>query len=408
MKNQKQKSIIIIWISLFILLTFLVFYIIGINSSLLVNNVFKNISLFLTIVSTISLFCGIFLLIKNKKRKGYTKKITWIFSSLVSLYVIGCITFLILLYGPVENFRNWLITTAMATMNHQHYCKWFYSDEQINKVLGSNYIDDGGRQTDPSLIDHTETINYANEYEKEILEREEGTLYKVINLDVNGAKAYLGVVYDASKIKVGYSKWLGRSGQYVYDMAKEQGSVLTINGGGFLDPGHNTKGERPVGVTISNGKIITDEKLALNSTYGIIGFNKDNTLVLMHDIDGQTALEAGVRDAVTMAPFLIVNGVPSFTKGNGGWGIAARTAIGQRKDGIVLFLVVDSNVSRTKGATMVDLVNIMQRYGAINAANLDGGTSSAMVVEGTMINDPIDSTGSHKTRGIPTVFNVIP
>ena len=65
MKNQKQKGIIIIWISLFILLTFLVFYIIGINSSLLVNNVFKNISLFLTIVSTISLFCGIFLLIKE-------------------------------------------------------------------------------------------------------------------------------------------------------------------------------------------------------------------------------------------------------------------------------------------------------------------------------------------------------
>lgn len=93
MKNQKQKSIIIIWISLFILLTFLVFYIIGINSSLLVNNVFKNISLGLIIVSVISLFCGIFLLIKNKKRKGYAKKITWIFSSLVSLYVIGCITF---------------------------------------------------------------------------------------------------------------------------------------------------------------------------------------------------------------------------------------------------------------------------------------------------------------------------
>ena len=50
----------------------------------------------------------------------------------------------------------------------------------------------------------------------------------------------------------------------------------------------------------------------------------------------------------------------------------------------------------------------MQRYGAINAANLDGGTSSAMVVEGTMINDPIDSAGRHRTRGIPTVINVIP
>ena len=96
-----------------------------------------------------------------------------------------------------------------------------------------------------------------------------------------------------------------------------------------------------------------------------------------------------------MAPFLIVNGKPSFIKGNGGWGIAARTAIGQRKDGIVLFLVVDSNYNRTKGATMADLVDIMQKYGAVNAANLDGGTSSVMVVEGEMINDPIDSANRH-------------
>ena len=408
MKNEKQKGLVLIWISTFILLTFLVFFIIGTNSSLLVNNIFKNISLILIILSIISLGIGIFLLIKHKKRRGLTQKVTWIFSSLIGLYIIGCITFLVLLYGPNENFKNWLITTAMATMRHQHYCKWFYSDEDIRKVLDNNYIDDGGRQTDPSLIDHTETINYANEYEREILEREEGALYKVINFEVNGSKAYLGVVYDASKIKVGYSKWLGRSGQYIYDMAKEQGSVLTINGGGFFDPGHNTKGENPVGVTISNGKIITGEKVVVEKPFGIIGFNQDNTLVLLRDMDGEQALKAGVRDAVTMAPFLIVNGIPSFTKGNGGWGIAARTAIGQRKDGIVLFLVVDSNVSRTKGATMVDLVNIMQRYGAVNAANLDGGTSSAMVVEGTMISDPIDSTGSHRTRGIPTVFNVIP
>ena len=263
MKNAKQKGLVLIWISLFIILTFLVFFIIGTNSTLLVNHIFKNISLILIILSIISLGIGIFLLVKHKKRKGLTQKVTWIFSSLIGLYIIGCITFLVLLYGPNENFKNWLITTAMATMNHQHYCKWFYSDEVISKVLDNNYIDDGGRQTDPSLIDHTETINYANEYEREILEREEGALYKVINFEVNGSKAYLGVVYDASKIKVGYSKWLGRSGQYIYDMAKEQGSVLTINGGGFFDPGHNTKGENPVGVTISNGKIITGEKVVV-------------------------------------------------------------------------------------------------------------------------------------------------
>ena len=55
---------------------------------------------------------------------------------------------------------------------------------------------------------------------------------------------------------------------------------------------------------------------------------------------------------------------------------------------------------------MVDLTKIMENYGAINAANLDGGTSSVMVEHGEIINDPIDSTGAHKTRGIPTIFMV--
>ena len=127
----------------------------------------------------------------------------------------------------------------------------------------------------------------------------------------------------------------------------------------------------------------------------------------MRDANANQALNAGIRDAVTMGPFLIVNGKMADIKGNGGWGYAARTAIGQRKDGIVLFLVVDSNEFRTKGASIKDLAEIMERYGAINAANLDGGTSSAMVVNNELINDPINSALEHKTRGIPTIFKVV-
>ena len=405
--NQKKSGILILWISLFIFFTFLVFYIIGNNTDYLVKNIFKNISLILIILSVIDFIIGLIFIINNRNYKSFGKVKMWIISILVALYMIGCSTFLYILYGSFNGFRDWLITTAMATMRHQYYCKWFYNDEQINEVLDNNFIDDKGMETDPSLINHEKVTDYKDEYEKDILDRKDNELYKVINFEVNGCKAYLGVVYDASKIKVGYSKWLGRSGQYVYDMAKEQGSVLTINGGGFLDPGHNTKGENPVGITIANGKIITNRSLE-GSSYGLIGFNEDNTLVLLHNVTGESALERGVRDAVTMAPFLLVNGKPAFAKGNGGWGYAARTAIGQRKDGIVLFLVIDSNHTRTKGASMKDLVEIMQRYGAVNAANLDGGTSSAMVENGIMINDPIDSVGRHRTRGIPTVFNVIP
>lgn len=291
-------------------------------------------------------------------------------------------------------------------MNHQYYCKWFYSDEMINEVLSQNYVVEGDESTDTSLIDFDETTVYANEYEKEILEHDEDDLFKIIEFKVNGCDAYLAAIYDPSKISVGVSKYIGIGGQYVYDMAKQQGAVLAINGGGFYDPNYNSNGANPLGVTIADGKIITDDAYSSNNG-GIIGFDATDKLVLMRDATASEAIDAGVRDAVTMGPFLIVNGKMADIRGNGGWGYAARTAIGQRKDGIVLMLVVDSNEFRTQGASIKDLAEIMERYGAINAANLDGGTSSAMVLNGKLINDPIDSALRHKTRGIPTMFKVV-
>ena len=69
-------------------------------------------------------------------------------------------------------------------------------------------------------------------------------------------------------------------------------------------------------------------------------------------------------------------------------------------------LVVDSNYNRTKGASMVDLTKIMQQYGAYNATNLDGGASSVMVVNGKLINNPIDGALRKQTRPIATTFIV--
>lgn len=402
--NKKKVALITIWVSLFVLFTSLVFFVIGANSNMLVSSLGKSFAFSIFVLSIIFLITGIVLLIKNWQLEIFKKFKIWLFSILVGLYIIGCSSFLFILYGPYKGFREWLITTAMATMNHQYYCKWFYNEDAINEVLSQNFVDDSGMETDPGLVDHKPITTSKDDYEKEILDHEEGALYKVIRFKLRDQEAYLAVIYDPSKISVGISRKIFKSGQYVYTMAKEQNAVVAINGGGFQDPGHNSSGGFPIGVTISNGKIITD--YSYSRAHGLIGFNKDNTLILMKNTSAEEAINAGVRDAVTMAPFLIVNGQRVKMSGNGGWGVAARTAIGQRKDGIVLMLVVDSNATRTKGASMVDLADIMERYGAVNAANLDGGTSSVMAINGEMINDPIDSALRHKTRGLPTTFLV--
>ncbi len=404
--NTKKKGIILLWVSIFVIFTSLTFFVIGCNSDYLVGNMSKRFALMFLILAIILLAYSIFLIIRFRLSNAFKKGKMIAISIIVAIYALGCSSFLFILYGPNDTFRTWLITTAMTTMNHQYYCKWFYSDEMINEVLSQNYVVEGDESTDTSLIDFDETTVYANEYEKEILEHDEDDLFKIIEFKVNGCDAYLAAIYDPSKISVGVSKYIGVGGQYVYDMAKQQGAVLAINGGGFYDPNYNSNGANPLGVTIADGKIITDDAYSSNNG-GIIGFDWANKLVLMRDANGKEALAAGVRDAVTMGPFLIVNGKMADIKGNGGWGYAARTAIGQRKDGIVLMLVVDSNEFRTQGASIKDLAEIMERYGAINAANLDGGTSSAMVLNGALINDPIDSALRHKTRGIPTMFKVV-
>ena len=343
-----------------------------------------------------------------KKEKQPMKK--WkkrLLTIILILFIVGGSSGLFLLYGPWHGFRDWLITTAMTTLNHQWLATMFYSDETIAEVLGNNVVIESGEDTNTDeveIVSNLNTTQYANEYEKAILQKDAGNdLYKVIKISGKGYTGHLVAVYDPSKISVCTTKYLGTKGQYIVDMAKENNAVVAINGGGFVDPNYNSLGGVPQGTVIKNGKIVSNR--TFKKTGGIIGFTKDNKLILAR-MTANEAIKNGVRDAVSFGPFLIVNGKASFIKGNGGWGEAPRTAIGQRKDGIVLFLVIDGRMVGRPGADMVDLTEIMQKYGAYNAANLDGGTSCGLVVNGQLINDPVNGNGKHKTRMIATGFIV--
>lgn len=322
---------------------------------------------------------------------------------IISLFVVGLGSGLFLMYGPYAGFRNWLITTAMTTMNHQYLATWFYSDSTIEEVLASNRIIEPDEDSNTDLINiNTDNLNstiYKDEYDRQILEREEGSLYKIIEIKEKGYEGYLAAVYDPSRIKVVTSRNLGISGEYLVDMANREGAVLAINGGGFIDQDGVGNGGTPVGVIIQD-KVI---KNRYSSGRGIIGFTEDNKLFL-GKITAEQAIEKGIRDAVEFGPFLIVNGEVSSVVGNGGYGIHPRSAIGQRQDGIVLFLVIDGRRVTSMGADMDDLISIMKRYGAINAANLDGGNSSVLIEKGKILNNPLDWYNQAQTRPIASGF----
>lgn len=341
---------------------------------------------------------------KEKSKKGNSVK--RIFTGLFMLGTVGIIIVLFLLYGPYSGFRNWLITTAMTTMTHQYFATWFYDDDTINYVLSKNKVLEIDEITDTDMIADSleETNTYENEYERQILERDkDNNDYKIIEISGKGYSGYLVAVYDPSRVKAVATKNLGKSGQYLTKMATDNDALIAINGGGFNDPNFNSTGGSPLGITVTNGKYVTTD--SYSGSGGIIGFTEDDKFVL-GKMSLSQAKKMGIRDAVTFGPYLIVNGKSSSVLGNGGWGTAPRTAIGQRKDGIVLFLVLDGRTVSKPGADMDDLIEILERYGAYNAANLDGGTSSVLVVNGQIVNDPIDSTGAHKTRPIATGFIV--
>lgn len=341
--------------------------------------------------------------INHGRKKG--RKILKIFLVII---VIMIIAFLVLLYGPWSGFRDWYITSAMTTMNHQWLAYMFYSQDTIDEVMDRNKTVEvsGVTDVDEIKVNLEESSKYKNEYEKAVLEKDPAHKdYKIIDIKGKGYNGYLAVVYDASKVHTMVCKKINVVGEYVTTMAKREGAVLAINGGGFDDPNYSSNGGTPTGITFSRGKLITNKDNA--GSGGLIGITNDGVLTLGR-INATKAKSLGIRDAVTCGPFLIINGKKSEVVGNGGWGQAARTVIGQRKDGIILMLVLNGRNYATGivGADMNDLIGIMERYGAYNAACLDGGTSSVMVENGEIINDPIDSTGKHKTRFIPTAFGV--
>ena len=72
------------------------------------------------------------------------------------------------------------------------------------------------------------------------------------------------------------------------------------------------------------------------------------------------------------------------------WGRAPRTALGIKKDGTVIVFVADGRSDYSTGLTLTELARYLKKLGAVQAVNFDGGGSSEMVVDQSVVNDPSD------------------
>jgi exopolysaccharide biosynthesis protein len=255
--------------------------------------------------------------------------------------------------------------------------------------MSENYIEQNTEEMnlDEIVIGNTkEKTHFSSEYERDMFTRDEGNdVYKIIRIEEQKYKGYLTVIYDPSDVELAVSSKLGKAGQNVNTLVKNNGGLVGINGGGFEDLDGWGNGSIPYGAIIKNGELIWQHD---GGSGQLIGFTKEHKMWLT-DMSPSDAIANGMVEAVEFGPNLIVNGKVSTIHGDGGWGTAPRSIIAQRKDGVVLFLIIEGRLpGYSIGATMNDVIEILLRYKAYNAANLDGGASSTMSVEGKLWNRP--------------------
>ncbi len=200
------------------------------------------------------------------------------------------------------------------------------------------------------------------------------------------------------------------------ELMESEGAIAGINGGAFYDDGSGSAlvGRIPIGLVVSQGEIIWDDG---NSWYGFVGFNSSNVLVVAQTITADLAKQLNIRDGCCFGPVLIMDGQVNAEVYNTSSGLNPRTCIGQRADGTVILLCIDGRQANSLGGTYADCIDILVEYGAVNACNLDGGSSTAMFYRdsygrygeaGRLVMINSYSLLQSEPRGMPTFFMVRP
>ena len=309
----------------------------------------------------------------------------------------------VLAKGPSPTARNLFVLSVRETSAVGFLANIFFSEEEIAQ-MGASLAEEEYRETDTSLI----TISMSDKPEDG--EEPQADAWGLIDADGDGIildtvkgesyQGYMMVILDPSRVTMGSKvEDFGVRGYTVAEMVAEFDAVAGINAGGFYDPGGNGNGSIPDTMVVKDGTVYYPE---LGTRNGFVGFDKDHILHV-GNLSQKEILAREIRDGVCFGPILIVNGEPCSELSLSS-GINPRTGIGQRSDGAVLFLVIEGRMVTSLGATYYDMVEIFQSYGAVNACNLDGGSSSMLWYDGDYVNKCASVVG---IRPVPTTFLVL-
>ena len=224
----------------------------------------------------------------------------------------------------------------------------------------------------------------------------------------------------------------------VSSFAKDLGARVVVNGGYF------TMKQTPAlhyGLLMAEGKIIsnaTDSVIRDSFHYEVaraaIGFSNEDDIdiswVTMRDgilyswplpppnqpgnpaepLDYSDAQIWKVHDAIGAGPGLVMDGKIHITSdeevffGTAIPKIHPRTAAGYTEKGALILMVVDGRQDRSRGVSLNELAMLMQELNVVEAMNLDGGGSTSLVVDNTLVNHPTSSLTEREVMSVIATF----
>ncbi len=365
--------------------------------------------------------------LKVLKKAGRSRRLGILFSVLGILSAVTTVLFSLFIFSDIPFFSYWRgiwVETAMTTMNHRWLATSLIPRDRIEEIMSNVVNPDviGGADAlstrdkdDPSVTDDPSKINkppvegdILGQYNLKVGDKdyagntvlindiEEGLVVSEI---VSGSfKGKIMLIDDPSRVYVGQTPYPGEQGLRIKSMMAFYDAIAGINASGFLDPNENGNGGDVVGLSCSMGRMWGE----YTYMYGSVVITYDNRLVV-----GNLDIweKYNIRDGIQFGPVLIANG-KVMVSGSAGYGLQPRTAIGQRKDGVIAFLVIDGrNVTHSLGCTVGDLAEILIAYGIENAACCDGGASSVLAYDGQVITKNC-SLNPDYGRPLPNAFLV--
>lgn len=384
--------------------------------------------------------------------KKFLKGLGWTMLFFVSTAAVAVLTLYLLMMlfckGPSVTARNTFVATMLETGGMKFVVSWYLSEDEVLAITQSRTAADdaaaryaalfhsSGQQatadgTDDFMSEDdaseasSSSVNIGNAAASSEIPSAINEINDVGLIPVSGRtfEAQLLVIRDPSRVSVATSyPWSSvereKNGLTTGEYCETFNALAAINAGEFITAGVNWGG-RPVGVVVCGGEILFNEP-----SYGdvMIGFN-DSHVLIIQEVGSMTADQFAsyvennaIIDAVSFKDIsngdtnhftkLIEDGVPVNLNGRG-VGANPRSAIGQCADGTVLFLVTDGRgTAGHLGATGQDLINILMEYGAVNAANLDGGSSSSLFYDGEYRVTSSTLSYADASKRLPTAFIV--